>query len=73
MKQQKAYMGIDQYGQHFHIGYEHPRKYLLEYLGKKHCSKMYVDKKDGSIKHVGYIISGLWIRLFEVIPFEKEF
>jgi hypothetical protein len=32
---------------------------------------MYQDKKDGSIVHVGYIIAGLWITLFEVSPFEK--
>jgi hypothetical protein len=32
---------------------------------------MYQDGKDGSSKHVGYIIGGLWITLYSVTPVEK--
>lgn len=60
-----GYLGIDQYHQHYKIK-EHPRKELLEQLGRKHADKMYVDTKDGSQKHKGYVIGGLWITLYEV-------
>jgi hypothetical protein len=33
---------------------------------------MYCDYKDGSTKHVGYIIAGLWIDLYNVTPWEKS-
>ena len=65
-------MGIDQYGQEYHgLSASHPRKDLLDRLGRKHCAKMYCDKKDGSVSHIGYIISGLWITLHFVSPWEK--
>ncbi len=60
-----GYIGIDQHGQHFTID-KHPRKELLEQLGRCHAAKMYVDRKDGSVRHVGYIIAGLWINVHEV-------
>jgi hypothetical protein len=59
-------MGIDQYGNTYHGLGEYPRKTLLERLGRSHADKMYVDKKDGSTVHIGYIIAGLWIRLYSV-------
>jgi len=59
-------MGIDQYGNTYHGLGKYPRKALLERLGRSHADKMYVDKKDGSTVHIGYIISGLWIRLYSV-------
>ena len=62
-------MAIDQYGQTYH-GLKHPRKDLLERLGYRHAEKMYVDKTDGSIAHVGYVIGGLWLRLYKVQPWE---
>ena len=65
-------MGIDQYGQSYHGLEKFPRKALTERLYSKHAEKMYCDKKDGSTVHTGYIISGLWITLYEVKPFEKK-
>lgn len=59
-------MGIDQYGQHYDSLGQYPRKALLEQLHCKHADKMYVDTKSGETKHIGYIISGLWIRIFNV-------
>jgi hypothetical protein len=66
-----TYMGIDQYGQTYH-GLKHPRKELMETLGNSHVDKMYRDKDNGSYVHVGYIIGGLWITLYEVTPFERK-
>ena len=59
------YIGIDQYGQHYHID-EHPRKELLEQLGATHADKMYINDDE----HIGYIINGLWI---EVLKLSKAF
>lgn len=64
------YMAIDQYGQTIH-GLTHPRKDLLEKLGATHAEKIYLDKKDGTTVHTGYIINGLWLSLYEVTPFER--
>ena len=60
-----GYMGKDQYVQTYH-GLECPRRDLLERLGRQHANKMYVDTKDGQAKHIGYIIAGLWITVYEV-------
>lgn len=65
------YMAIDQYGQTHHDLGPHPRKGLLEKLGRKHASKMYVDKADGTTKHVGWIIGGLWLTVYEVRRMER--
>ena len=56
------YLGHDQYGNHYSID-EHPRKELCAALGRKHVSKMYVDRPDGAY-HIGYIIAGHWITVF---------
>lgn len=68
----KNIMGIDQYGKTYHSLGDKPRKALLEKLGRRHCAKMYVDKTDGTAKHVGYIIGGHWIRLYHVESWEKD-
>jgi hypothetical protein len=64
-------MGRDQYGQYYHDLGRHPRKELMNRIGRSHVAKMYQDCKDGSSKHVGYIIGGLWITLYSVTPIEK--
>ena len=61
------YMGIDQYGNYYR-GLVHPRRDLLERLGRQHAEKMYVDGPDGEAVHVGYVIAGCWIRVLEVRP-----
>ena len=63
----KHYMAIDQYNQTYH-GLRHPRKDLLERLGRSKASKMYIDRKDGSSVHVGYVIAGQWLTIYEVKP-----
>lgn len=64
------YMAIDQYGTTYH-GLKHPRKDLMERIGCSHAKKMYLDKADGSIAHVGYVIGGLWLTLYKVEPVER--
>ena len=56
----KQYMAIDQYG----------HKDLMNRLYCKHAEKMYVDTDEGT-KHIGYVIAGLWLTLYEVKPYEK--
>jgi len=67
-----GYMAIDQYGQTYRIGDNPPRKWLLEHLGGKHADKMYVDRKDNprESKHVGYVIAGLWLSVYRILPFK---
>lgn len=67
----KLYMAIDQYGTTYH-GLRNPRKDLLEKLAAANCKKVYKENERGDIVHVGYYISGLWLTLYEVIPFEKN-
>lgn len=67
----KNYMAIDQYGHTHHNLGPHPRKGLLAKLGRKHAARIYQDTKDGSPVHVGWIIAGLWLSVFEVIPMCK--
>lgn len=65
----KQYMAIDQYGHTYH-GLTHPRKDLMNRLYCKHAEKIYVDTGEG-VKHIGYVIAGLWLTLYEVKPYEK--
>lgn len=66
----KQYMAIDQYGQMFHK-LRYPRKELMERIGIKHASKMYVDDKNGKAVHIGYVIGRYWLMVYEVKRFEK--
>lgn len=59
-----GYLGIDQYGQKYVLRTKHPRKELCEKLGRKSARKMYRDSKDGMAQHIGYIVGGLWIRVY---------
>ena len=60
-----GFIGIDQRGEHYPIK-KHPRKELLEQLGRKHARKMHVDLKDGGYRHIGYVIGDLWINVYRI-------
>ena len=66
----RRFMAIDQYG-NTHHGLEYPRRDLLRILGRKHVSKMYIDKNDGRTMHIGYVIGGLWLTVYEVKRMEQ--
>ena len=70
----RNFMAVDQYGTTYRNLGKHPRKELMVRLCCKHAVKMYCDGKDGKTYHVGYIIGGLWLSLYEVklTPFRKE-
>ena len=65
-----AFMAVDQFGQTFH-GLEHPRKDLLERLGRRHADKMYQDTTDGKTRHVGYIINKQWLTVYRVVQWKE--
>ena len=65
------HMAVDQYGQTFHSLGAHPRKALLDRLGYKKASRMFVDKKDGSAVQTGYVIGPHWLTVFEVSRWSK--
>jgi len=64
-----GYMAKDQYGQTYH-NLQHPRKDLLERLGRKHAAKMYIENSKHEVKHVGYVIAGLWLNVYTVSEFK---
>lgn len=66
-----GYLGVDQYGDKY-VLHDHPRKELTEKLGSQHVAKMYVDFKDGHTEHVGYIVAGRWIQVYEVHHWGKS-
>lgn len=66
-----GFMAKDQFGETYHMpNVRHPRKALLDLFDRKHAEKMYVDTKTGQTKHVGYIIAGHWLSVYEVHEFE---
>jgi hypothetical protein len=66
-----ALMAIDQYGTTYHNLGTYPRKALLERLGSRSAERMYRDTNEGESHHIGYIINGLWLTLFNVEPWRK--
>jgi len=44
---------------------KHPRGQLLDWLGRKHCQKIYQDTETGT-KHIGYIVASEWFIIREV-------
>lgn len=60
---------IDQWGNRF---FAKTVKALRQQIGMggSRVSKMYRDKKDGQVVHVGYVIGGHWLTAY--VPFEKE-
>lgn len=67
----KTYMARDQYDQYYHDLGPKPRKALLKRLGRSKASKMYIDNKNGDVFHTGYVIGGLGLSLYEVVPMRK--
>lgn len=65
------FMAIDQYGQTYHGLGNHPRAELLKRLGRTKAARMYIDKRDGATVQVGWIIAGLWLRVYRVEPMER--
>lgn len=65
------HMALDQYGNTYHNLGTFPRKTLLNELNRKKASKMYVDRKDGSAAHVGWIIGGHWLTVYKVERMEN--
>jgi hypothetical protein len=61
----KTYIGIDQYGSRYPLRGDHPRKALLDYFNRKSASRMFTDKTDGGAVHIGWIVAGLWITVYE--------
>ena len=66
-----GYLGIDQHGEHY-VLHEFPRQELMEKLGCRHVAKMYLEFKDGHSEHVGYVIAGRWVQVYEVHGWRKS-
>ena len=66
-----GYLGIDQYGKRYKMD-KYPRKELLEQTGYSNASKMYMERKDGSSYHDGYVIGPHWITVHEVHSWDRN-
>ena len=58
-------IAIDQHGRAYRLT-KYPRKELLELLGATGAQKIYRDTVSGEVKHVGYLIRGLWLDVFRL-------
>ena len=47
---------------------KHPRKQLLEKLGRKGAEPIYAGLKDGGTERVGWIVGGVWWSIYRVCP-----
>lgn len=63
---------VDQFGNTYHNLGSHPRKSLLERLGRTRAEKMYVDTINGETKHIGYVIAGHWLTLYVLSEWSKH-
>ena len=60
---------IDQYGQRY---WARSVKELKSKVGVQHCSKMYLDKKDGSVVHCGYVLGEHWLTAFKPVEVKER-
>ena len=63
------FIAIDEQGNYYMIGNNPPRKWLLDYFGRQHADKMYIDTGKGH-KHIGYIIAQHWITIYRISPWK---
>jgi len=61
-------MYMDQYGYKYHAStIKELKKAVCPYTKSPKVSKMYRDKKDGRIVHVGYIVSDHWLTAYKPV------
>ena len=65
-----GYLGIGHNGEKFMIK-KFPRNELMEQLSASSAKKMYVDNNQRN-QHVGYVISGIWIEVYEVHTMSRD-
>lgn len=68
----KTYLAIDQYGHKLLLESKYPRKELLAYHNTSHADKVYVDTKEGTSRHIGYVVSGYWYTLYKLTLFNGK-
>lgn len=69
-----GFLGIDQHGAKYIMnGVKSPRKWLLDHFGRKSAAVMYHDwKSGGPPARCGWIVAGLWITVYRVMPLEDR-
>lgn len=68
MKTKPLRVFIDQYGQVF---WAKNVKDLRSYIGGR-VSKMYIDKKDGSVAHIGYVVGQYWLTEYQMVERKEK-
>jgi hypothetical protein len=64
-------IAFDQRGDHYCMGRQPPRKWLLEHFDRKHAEKMYVDR-GGRAVHIGYVVAGHWCDIMRLEPWKPK-
>jgi len=71
-----THIGIDQHGKTYHLFSGFPRKELCEeHFPHMRVEKLYVDKINGTTRHIGYVFGGgggIWVRLWNVGLWERR-
>lgn len=69
---QIGWLARDQYGNvHEIFSTNYPRAWLMEYYSVRSARKIYRDRKDGSMRHVGWIVAGHWFSVFRLCSLER--
>lgn len=66
MKKKQRRLFIDQYGRTLYV---YTIKELRQHVGGS-VSKMYIDKNDGSVVHIGYVVGQYWFTEYQ--PVERK-
>ena len=69
-----GYLAIGNRGSEHHLtdSKQSPRAQLLAILGRKSARKVYVDRKDGSTAHIGYIVASEWYTIYTVCDWQGK-
>lgn len=60
---------VDQFGNHFTA--KSIRELRTKVPGR--CAKMYIDRKDGTTVHIGYVIGQHWLTMFAPVELPAGF
>ena len=66
-----THIAVDQHGNVHKLYTKFPRKELMANFCVSSAQKIYSDNKQGKSHHVGWIMSGTWLKVYKVTPMLK--
>jgi len=67
-----AVIAIGHLGTRHFLRGKHPRQELLDECDRKHAERIFVNRRDGTIEHVGYVVGGEWFSLYRLADWKKQ-